>query len=566
VAYPWKNGFRLTTSTSECIHLLPLKDKMTVRRHPIFSAVVFTLGLAGCQGCRSSAAPSGHLRSTAGDVGPPTVRLYLVTDLAGALEPCGCTQDQLGGLDHFGAWVRRESSHAPAALTAAAGPLFFMDERLEGARADQDRTKAETIARVLHRLDFVAFSPGTNDWADGPAALAKLATISGATAVLADGDSSPPFARYVVRDVGGVQVGFVGVGQRQRGASTPNAEQAVRSGVEGAKLHGASVLVALCAVGRGEAKRIADAIPELAAVVVGAATSNGEGNTSAPQAEQVGGVLVVQAANHLQSVAVLDLFVREPLAPGRILHFADATGLELSRKRQDLTTRIDELHTKIAAWQKDPSVAPRDVDARKRELSALESERDALDVKPPPAQGSFFRYTLKEMRESLGKDPTIDGDMLAYYKAVDEHNRVAFAGRLPPTHGPDEATYIGIEACTKCHAEPRAVWNGTTHARAYATLSSQFKEYNLECVGCHVTGYERPGGSTVTHVENLRDVQCEVCHGPGSKHAVNPSDRAAIIAKPPPSACLECHHPPHVEGFEPAIKMREILGPGHGLR
>ena len=69
----------------------------------------------------------------------------------------------------------------------------------------------------------------------------------------------------------------------------------------------------------------------------------------------------------------------------------------------------------------------------------------------------------------------------------------------------------------------------TAHAHAYATLSTQFKEFNLECVGCHVTGYERAGGTTVTHVDKLRDVQCEVCHGPGSKHVRRPSDPSAII-------------------------------------
>jgi hypothetical protein len=538
---------------------------MTRCPYPILGAVALALGLTACQGCRSSAAPPGNIRSTADDVGPPTMRLYFLTDLAGALEPCGCTQDQLGGLDHFGAWVRRERTHAPEAVMAAAGPLFFMDERLEGDRAAQDRTKAETIARVLRRLEFVAFSPGANDWADGSPALAKLAEVSGATVVLGEPDLSPPSAPYVVRDVGTVRVGFVGVGQRPAGASTSNPEQAVQRGVDAAKRLGANVLVALSAVGRGEAKRIADAVPELTAVVVGAVKSDGDANTSAPQPEQVGGVLVVQAANHLQSVAVLDLFVREPVTPGRVIRFADASGLELSRKREDLTVRIDELHTKIAAWQRDRSVAPSDVDARKRELATLESQRDALDARPPPAHGSFFRYALKEIRESLGKDPTIDGDMLTYYKSVDEHNRVAFADRLPAPAGANQASYVGIDACTRCHAAPRAVWKGTLHARAYETLASQFKEYNLECVGCHVTGYERPGGSTVTHVEGLRDVQCEVCHGPGSKHVLNPSDAAAIVGKPSPDGCLACHHPPHVEGFDPAIKMREILGPGHGL-
>jgi hypothetical protein len=123
-----------------------------------------------------------------------------------------------------------------------------------------------------------------------------------------------------------------------------------------------------------------------------------------------------------------------------------------------------------------------------------------------------------------------------------------------------------LEACSSCHAGARQVWNGTSHAHAYAVLSSQFKEYNLECVGCHVTGYEQPGGSTVTHVDKLENVQCEICHGPGSKHVDSPSDSTLIVSRPGTSTCLSCHHPPHVEEFDAVAKMKEILGPGHGMK
>ena len=71
----------------------------------------------------------------------------------------------------------------------------------------------------------------------------------------------------------------------------PSVEDAVKQGVEEAKRQGANVLVALAAVGRGEAKRIADAVPELTAVVVGSAKSNGDANTASPQGERVGDVL-----------------------------------------------------------------------------------------------------------------------------------------------------------------------------------------------------------------------------------------------------------------------------------
>jgi hypothetical protein len=523
--------------------------------HLVLGAALFAAGLAACSGCRSSAVPSRPSSGT--DAGSPTLRLYLVSDLAGALEPCGCTKDQLGGLDHFGAWVKAEATVAPASLVASAGPLLFMDTKLEGDRAEQDRIKADTIARVLHGLGFAAWAPGVNDWEDGSDAFSRRAAESGAAPVLEDG-------KAVVREAGGVRVAFVGYGQ-QAGSGGETAEAVVSHGMDDAKKQGAEIVIALAAVGRGEAKRIADAVPDLTAVVIGSAKSDGDGNTSAPQGERVGDVLIVQGGNHLQSVGVLDLYVRETLVPGRLVRFADATGLELAQKRDELAHRIDDLHVKLASWERDPSIAPGDVAARRKELTDLEAQRDALNVRPPPATGSFFRYSVKEMRPTLGEDPSVQGDMVAYYKAVDDHNRTAFASRLPPPAGPDQASYVGVDACTSCHAAPRAVWNGTPHAHAYATLATQFKEFNLECVSCHVTGYERPGGSTVTHVDGLKDVQCEVCHGPGSRHVQNPTDKTRIVAVPDPSLCLSCHHPPHVEGFDPGTKLREILGPGHGL-
>jgi hypothetical protein len=536
-------------------------------RRLVWGLPLLGMGLAACQGCRSTGAPASTERATtpgsAADPGPPTLRLYVVTDVAGALEPCGCTRDQLGGLGHLGAWMKRSRAKAPSAVLAAAGPLFFMDEKLDPERAAQDRVKALALAQVLQGLDFAAFAPGANDWADGARALAKLTTASGAVA-LAPAPSEAPFSSAVVRDVGGVKVGFVGWGQpetRQAG----DVEGAVRRGVDAARSQGASLLVALAAVGRGEAKRIADAVPELTAVVVGSVKSAGDANTTAPPIERVGDVLIVQAANHLQTAAVIDVYVREPVQPGHAIKLADATGIDLARKRAELSTDIDDLHVKIAAWQGDPRIAPKDLESRKMDLARLESQRDALEGAAPPTHGSFFRYAMQEVRESLGSDPGIEAQMATYYKAVDDQNRVAFADRVPAKGAPGQATYVGVQACSSCHPGPRKVYETTSHARAYATLSSQFKEFNLDCVSCHVTGYDRPGGSTVTHVDKLENVQCEVCHGPGSKHVGNPTDPSLIVAKPDAATCLSCHHPPHVEQFDVVAKMQEILGPGHGM-
>jgi hypothetical protein len=491
------------------------------------------------------------------------VRLYVVSDLAGALEPCGCVKDQLGGLNHAAAWIEAQRKDAPDFAVAAAGPLFFMDPVIKPERKAQELLKAHALARSLAVLDAKAlyFTPGKNDYALGPAELTPLVTEGRASLV----GASPPLSGaspLEVRAFGPVKVAFVGVAAADvgKGGGAPPAD-AVKKAVADAKAQGANVIVALAAVGRGEAKRIADLVPDLTAIVVGSPEVGGEANTTAPITERIGNVLIAQTSNHLQTMGVLDLYVRGE-AKGPIV-FADASGLEAARKKEELTQRIDELHGKIAAWEKDAKIAPADLVARRADLAKLEAERTALDTPPPPKAGSFFRWRLQEVRESLGHASRVDDELTAYYRKVNDTNRVDFASKLPPPPERDGPSYVGVEACSNCHEAPRRVWNGTRHAHAYATLATQFKEYNLDCVGCHVTGYEEPGGSNVTHVAALKDVQCEVCHGPGSKHAKNPK---VAIPTPNPGAdrCLSCHHAPHVAQFDAAAKMAEILGPGHG--
>jgi hypothetical protein len=319
--------------------------------------------------------------------------------------------------------------------------------------------------------------------------------------------------------------------------------------------------VGLSALPRGQALRLAESLPELTLLVVGKPVESGEAN-DAPQAPALlGGTLVVQASNHLQTVAVVDYFVR-----GNDFHFQDASGIESAEARTSIARRIHDLEVRLATWEKDPSIKPEDLSARRTDLAKLKSEEERLARRTPPQSGSFFRYELVEIRQKLGSDPKIEERMAAYYRKVNDHNRVAFADRQPPPVASGQSGYVGIDVCSSCHEEEKKVWDRTAHARAYASLSRQFKEYNLECVSCHVTGYEKPGGSTVTKNESLRDVQCESCHGPGQAHVRIPEKKGLIARAPNLEICASsCHHPPHVEGFDAERAKQLVLGPGHGM-
>ncbi|MCC6646073.1 MAG: hypothetical protein IT374_10935 [Polyangiaceae bacterium] len=517
--------------------------------------------LAACQGCKG--APSGDARGpSAGDAGPPTLRLYLMSTVAGALEPCGCSKDQLGGVDKLGALLAAESKRAPASAVAAAGPLFFLEPKPRAEQSTQDTWKAEALADAWKQLGLAAFSPGYNDWVGGDEALRKLAARSGAALV---GANLAGASGVEVRELGGQKVGFIGLTTPElRGAApsgvtvTPPADR-LAGAVAEAKQRGATILVGLFTMNRGLALRLTEAAPELAVVAVGKPFAEGDLNDKPAPPALIGQTLVVETANHLQTVAAVDLYVRG--GPP----FQDGAGLARAAERLALSRRIDELTGKLRGWELNKTIPEADLAARRDELRKLERELAALSTPPAPQSGSYFRYQMLDVKGGLGEAPALQASMQGYYRRVNDHNRAAFAGRRAPKVPDGESGYLGAAACGVCHPGALEVWKKTPHARAYATLSAQAKEFNLDCVSCHVTGYERPGGSTVTDNASLQDVQCEACHGPGARHKEAPSDRSRITRQPRPESCVDgCHHPPHVEGFDPAAKMRLVLGPGHG--
>ena len=109
-------------------------------------------------------------------------------------------------------------------------------------------------------------------------------------------------------------------------------------------------------------------------------------------------------------------------------------------------------------------------------------------------------------------------------------------------------------------------WNNTKHHLAWETLEEAGKQFDYECTGCHVTGWNKPGGSNMAQNEALRDVQCEVCHGPGSIHAEasGPEKKSSIILSPKETRCVQCHNEEHSDTFDFKAYLRDVTGKGHG--
>lgn len=495
----------------------------------------------------------------------PTVRLYLISSPAGALEPCGCVKDMLGGVDHVAAYVKSQAEAAPQSALLGSGPMFFMNTALTADRQTQDTWKADALARSLAEAGLRAWAPGANDWAAGAATFVSLAAATGATPVASNlkGRALQPVR---VIEVGGTKLGVVGVslpsyqGKLPEGLTLLDPLAELKAAKAALDAQGVRIRVLLAAMPRGEALRLIDQVPGFQLLVIGKSFDQGESNDPQTPPEVVGTSLVVEAPNHLQALGVVDLFVQ-----GDRFEFADGSNTKASAERASLATRIRELEARLAAANGQGSDA--DLSARRADLARLKAEQQGWSAPHVAPQGSFFLYNLVEVREGLGTEPAVQSLIDGYYRRVNDHNHEVFKDKLPLPAAAGQSHYVGVDACSTCHKSEREFWNSTQHSGAYATLSSAHKEFNLDCVGCHVTGYDKPGGSTVVHVEKLTDVQCEVCHGPGSRHAEAPLE-ARLIALPEQGLCAsQCHHVPHVKpDWSVTASWAKIVGPGHQLQ
>jgi hypothetical protein len=127
--------------------------------------------------------------------------------------------------------------------------------------------------------------------------------------------------------------------------------------------------------------------------------------------------------------------------------------------------------------------------------------------------------------------------------AVDDPENLA-AGMIPGVRV--SATYVGSEACLKCHPTAAAVWAKSGHAKAFATLVEREADADPKCIGCHaigfgmVSGYRREFGGT-----RLVNTGCESCHGPGSLHVRQREGDATINFTYRPLGagdCIKCHY------------------------
>jgi hypothetical protein len=145
------------------------------------------------------------------------------------------------------------------------------------------------------------------------------------------------------------------------------------------------------------------------------------------------------------------------------------------------------------------------------------------------------------------------------------------------------ATYVGITTCAACHntgpaQQMVAPWSTTLHSQIFtAGINGGSGTTGASCLGCHTVGYDlnnsaNNGGfsylmqqlkwtfpttlkagnwnNVPVALQNVANIQCENCHGPGSAHAASNGDGSFISIPQNTGQCNQCHDDPthHYKG------------------
>jgi len=114
---------------------------------------------------------------------------------------------------------------------------------------------------------------------------------------------------------------------------------------------------------------------------------------------------------------------------------------------------------------------------------------------------------------------------------------------------PEKLKFVGDAKCKMCHNMASSGkywddWSQSKHAKAFSLLKGD-EQKDAKCLKCHTTGFGEPGGFTdLEKTPKMVNVQCEMCHGPGEKHAVAHKKENPIPHswKPEEKTCVKCHN------------------------
>lgn len=155
----------------------------------------------------------------------------------------------------------------------------------------------------------------------------------------------------------------------------------------------------------------------------------------------------------------------------------------------------------------------------------------------PGDEGLVLSYAPLAVVDTLPSQPALIGLYKNYQQIVREDKLLDKYPRQPI---PGKLEYLGSKSCRVCHEEQYQKYKTFKHSHAWQTLVDAGSDADPECVVCHTVGFKYQGGFvSAKATPQLRNVGCEECHGPGSRHTESLGKVKTEVPKP--TNCTVCH-------------------------
>jgi hypothetical protein len=404
----------------------------------------------------------------------PDVAIVLSAQQHGYLQPCGCSEPQKGGLARRFNLIQGLRKRG---WSVVAGDLGDIAQR----SGPQTLLKYKYSMLALKLLDYAGVGIGADEMNLGLfQALGEFALNERSPRVLSANlkDKETKFPEMVGATIvsadknGGPKVGFTAVvgssvAKLSRDPDTrfDPEDKVVPAALAELDKQGADIRVLLYQGSAEEAKACAKQFPQFQIILC---LSREEEPSGRP--DQVGGTLIVSVGEKGRYVGIVGLYGGKTKGQSPQLRY---------------------------------------------ELVAIDPE---FETPPGKDKDNPIHALLQSYAEEVKK-----GNYLAKYNRHGKHNPVQIEF--------SEAKYVGSAKCKECHEAEYAIWEASPHPHAYETLVHKAKrptlrQYDGECVACHVVGFGNESGFTdEQHTPLLEGVGCESCHGPAGLHVQQHKDK-----------------------------------------
>jgi cytochrome c553 len=462
-------------------------------------------------------------------------------------------------------------------LTVDGGNLLFKHETLAPALVQQMTIQAEGIIDAYNLMQYNAVAIGKNDLAAGLSFLKKQASRSKFPWLSANlvhkSDRKPIFSASTIHNFDNLTVGIIGLtGQDGKVQFQENEDAVILPWQDVLPDHIAELssrcdlLVLLSNNTARQNKEIAESFEDIH-IIIQSSPRSGNFNP-----ELINRSLVVQTGKQGKYLGWMLIDWQKSKTWGR-----QGAIKEMAVKKQEL----DGINGRISRIERGEQKENLSENTRYQKLlqsrdlllsQIIFLENELHDLIRTGHAPSTFENNFIALDLNLPDQAEVEKIVKATKQNVNQAGRISAAkAAISRDHKEmpiEELIFAGWQACSQCHEAQTEFWKKTEHFSAYQTLVEQEQQFNLDCLPCHVTAeYEntriRDTDSILLSLPSmLRQVGCEVCHGPGKIHAAS-EDPSQISRKPAASICLRCHTPERDEEFNYKNDLIRIACPAN---